>query len=191
MNYYNKIYVFDDIVPKEKQIEIEKLLLNKGSWTFVKDVTNPDSPNPRPGFYHWLVHEENTVSDLHNEILPIIKTSYQKVGLQGERRILQGRSFLQLPLNIPDRDKLDVPHVDLSNFKHLVVLYYVTDADGETVIYENQYDEKGDIPRFQTLQEKQRVMPKQGRVVCFDGYYWHTAAQPSKGTRCIINYNVV
>jgi hypothetical protein len=25
----------------------------------------------------------------------------------------------------------------------------------------------------------------------FDGFYWHTAAQPSKGVRCIINYNVI
>ena len=50
-------------------------------------------------------------------------------------------------------------------------------------------DEK--IPDFENLKEKQRVMPKQGRVVCFDGYYWHTSQQPSKGVRCIINYNVV
>ena len=84
-----------------------------------------------------------------------------------------------------------MPHIDLANFKHLVILYYVTDADGETVIYDNQFVENEKIPNFEDLKEKQRVMPKQGRVVCFDGYYWHTSQQPSKGTRCIINYNVV
>ena len=34
-------------------------------------------------------------------------------------------------------------------------------------------------------------MPKQGRVVCFDGFFWHTSQQPTIGPRCIINYNVI
>jgi hypothetical protein len=95
-----------------------------------------------------------------------------------------------LPLNLKDKT-IDTPHIDVSEFKHLVILYYVVDSDGETVIYENQYDTKGDIPRFGTLKEKQRVMPKQGRVVLFDGYYWHTSCQPENNVRCIINYNII
>jgi len=194
MMWHNNIFVFDDIISLEKQEKLKSEMLDKQfPWYFREDVTNSDLNNyhRRPGFGHVFYVDEKQVSNYHKNIIPIIMNSCNKLGLHGERRILQGRAFLQLPLNIPDREKLDVPHIDLSEFKHLVILYYVTDADGETVIYENQYDEKGDIPRFKTLKEKQRVMPKQGRVVCFDGYYWHTAAQPSKGTRCIINYNVV
>lgn len=194
MMWHNNIFVFDDIISLEKQEKLKsEMLSNDFPWFYKDDVTNADLNNyhRRPGFGHVFYVDEKQVSNYHKNIIPIIMNSCNKLGLHGERKILQGRAFLQLPLNIPDRDKLDVPHIDLSNFKHLVVLYYVTDADGETVIYENQYDGKGDIPRFQTLQEKQRVMPKQGRVVCFDGYYWHTAAQPTRGVRCIINYNVV
>ena len=192
MNWHNKVFVFDDIVNLETQNHIKDLMLNKAMWSYVSDVTNPQlNDQQRPGFAHYFVKDEIITSDLHNEVLPILQNSLKKLDVHGDRRYLQGRSFLQLPLNIDNREKLDVPHVDLANFKHLVILYYVTDADGETVIYDNQFVENQKIPNFEDLKEKQRVMPKQGRVVCFDGYYWHTSQQPSKGTRCIINYNVV
>ena len=192
MNWYNKVFVFDDIVNLETQNHIKDLMLNKAMWSYVSDVTNPQlNDQQRPGFAHWFVKDEIVTSDLHNEVLPILQNSLKKLDVHGDRRYLQGRSFLQLPLNINNREKLDVPHVDIADFKHLVILYYVTDADGETVIYDNQFVENEKIPNFEDLKEKQRVMPKQGRVVCFDGYYWHTSQQPSKGVRCIINYNVV
>lgn len=192
MNWYNKVFVFDDIVNLETQNHIKDLMLNKAMWSYVSDVTNPQlNDQQRPGFAHWFVRDEIIRSDLHNEVLPVLQNSLNKIEVHGDRRYLQGRSFLQLPLNIANREKLDVPHVDVADFKHLVILYYVTDADGETVIYDNQFVENEKIPNFEDLKEKQRVMPKQGRVVCFDGYYWHTSQQPSKGVRCIINYNVV
>jgi len=192
MKWHNKVYVFDDIIGLETQNKIKNTMLNKAMWSYVSDVTNPDLNNQqRPGFAHWFVKDEIIRSDLHNEVLPILQNSLKKLDVHGDRRYLQGRSFLQLPLNIDNRERLDVPHVDLANFKHLVILYYVTDADGETVIYDNQFVENQKIPNFEDLKEKQRVMPKQGRVVCFDGFYWHTSQQPSKGVRCIINYNVV
>ena len=37
---------------------------------------------------------------------------------------------------------------------------------------------------------KQRVTPKQGRVVLFDGWLMHTAEQPINNVRCIVNYNL-
>ena len=192
MNWHNKVFVFDDIVNLETQNHIKDLMLNKAMWSYVSDVTNPQlNDQQRPGFAHWFVRDEIIRSDLHNEVLPVLQNSLNKIEVHGDRRYLQGRSFLQLPLNIANREKLDVPHVDVADFKHLVILYYVTDADGETVIYDNQFVENEKIPNFEDLKEKQRVMPKQGRVVCFDGYYWHTSQQPSKGVRCIINYNVV
>jgi hypothetical protein len=74
------------------------------------------------------------------DLLPLIKASCEKINYKYSR-VLQGRSFLQLPLNLKDKT-IDTPHIDVSEFKHLVILYYVVDSDGETVIYENQYDYK-------------------------------------------------
>ena len=160
MNWYNKVFVFDDIVNLETQNHIKDLMLNKAMWSFVSDITNPQlNDQQRPGFAHWFVKDEIVTSDLHNEVLPILQNSLKKLDVHGDRRYLQGRSFLQLPLNINNREKLDVPHVDIADFKHLVILYYVTDADGETVIYDNQFVENEKIPNFEDLREKKRVMP--------------------------------
>ena len=74
------------------------------------------------------------------------------------------------------------PYIDEGD-EHIVVLYYVVDSDGDTVIYNERTESL-------TYTEKQRVTPKQGRVVIFEGGQYHTAEQPTKGTRCIVNYNL-
>ena len=66
---------------------------------------------------------------------------------------LQGRSFLQFPLNLKNYD-VDTPHIDIYNRKHLVVLYYVCDSDGDTIIY-NERKETPD--KVYTI--KERVTP--------------------------------
>ena len=98
---------------------------------------------------------------------------------------LQGRSFLQFPLNLRDRT-VDTPHIDIYSRKHLVVLYYVCDSDGDTIIYNEREKETPD--GVYTI--KERVTPKQGRVVLFDGWLMHTAEQPINNVRCIVNYNL-
>ena len=94
---------------------------------------------------------------------------------------LQGRSFLQFPTN--KKMTVDLPHIDIYSRKHLVCLYYVCDSDGDTILYQEQ--EKSDAYTIQ-----KRISPKQGRVVLFDGSYYHTAEQPINNVRCIVNYNL-
>ena len=64
------------------------------------------------------------------------------------------------------------------------------DSDGDTIIYNYKTKKEGDVPFFEDVKEKKRITPKQGRVVIFDGMYWHTAEQPTKDIRCIINFNI-
>ena len=69
-------------------------------------------------------------------------------------------------------------------YSHFVMLYYVCDSDGDTIIYnEKTISEKG-------LTVQKKVTPKQGRVVLFDGAYYHTAQQPNNNIRCIVNYDL-
>jgi hypothetical protein len=96
--------------------------------------------------------------------------------------VIQGRSFLQFPLNLENYD-VDTPHIDLSTIDHFVMLYYVCDSDGDTIIYNEK-----DISDQYTIKEK--VTPKQGRVVLFDGSLYHTAEQPLNNNRCIVNYDL-
>jgi len=114
--------------------------------------------------------------------------------------------FFQLNLDIKDKDIPDTPHIDLGE-PHLSIIYYVNDSDGDTILYENMLDLDDDsqwakrkdglgddyiTPAFHLLVEKKRITPKQGRVVVFDGLYFHTAMQPRiSGKRIIINCNVI
>ena len=74
---------------------------------------------------------------------------------------------------------------------HFVMLYYVCDSDGDTLIYNEKTKFAACYPDSEmkfTL--KKKVSPKQGRVVLFDGIHWHTAQQPNHNVRCIVNYDL-
>ena len=107
-----------------------------------------------------------------------------ELGLENAN-VCRGRSFLQFPLNLSTQEP-DTPHTDMYR-DHFVILYYVVDSEGDTIIYNERWN--NDI-RPEKYTEKQRVTPKQGRVVIFDGRLYHTAEQSINTTRCIVNYDV-
>ena len=184
----DNIYVFDDIVDKETQKQISQILFDKVRWQFIPDVTKPDNVQQRPGFnYRFITNGEN-VYEYHTDMCKIIDAACDKIHFD-RKECLQGRSFLQLPLNLKDRS-IDAPHVD-ADLDHIVVLYYVNDSDGDTVIYENLFEGYDKVPSMKDLKEKKRVTPKAGRVVIFNGKHWHTSCQPEHNVRCVVNYNIV
>ena len=70
-----------------------------------------------------------------------------------------------------------------------VILYYVNDSDGDTVIYKERYI---GTDKPQTLTELKRIEPKRGRVVVFDGLHYHSSSNPRKNSyRCVINFDIV
>jgi len=195
-----KIYVFDDIIDLNLQNDIKNLLVSDYQyngkypfpWYYIDDIT-VDEGDPRsqrrPGFTHEYVAYEGKekltgkqVSRFHDLFVFILQNACKKLGIM-DVNVLQGRSFLQVPLNLQNTD-VDTPHIDIHDRDNFfVVLYYVCDSDGDTIIY-NETKESDQY----TI--KQRVTPKQGRVVIFDGLLMHTAEQPLNNTRCIVNYNL-
>ena len=114
---------------------------------------------------------------------------------QKKLQMYQVRSFLQLPLNetllFKDRKhREDTPHIDIEQ-PHTVFLYYVNDADGDTVIYDYVSKNVKDVPNYEDIKMIKKITPKQGRVVVFDGMTWHSSTQPTQGPRCIVNFDMV
>ena len=187
-----EILVIDDFISLEYQEKIKQELLgldNNFPWNYSEDVTGAgdyDSQH-RPALGHQYVSiDDDDISEItsvyHHLFTPMLSKACQHLKMP-EVEVLQGRSFLQFPLNLKS-SKDDTPHIDLDEGDgHVVVLYYVISADGDTIIYNERKESL-------TYTEKQRVTPKQGRVVIFDGRQYHTAQQPSNGTRCIVNYNL-
>ena len=182
------IFIYDNIIDAKDQKHIQDIVFNKIRWQFIPDVTKPDNKQQRPGFnYRFITNTEN-VYEWHTDMCTIIDAACDKINFK-RKDCLQGRSFLQLPLNLKDRT-VDAPHVD-ADTDHLVVLYYVNDSDGDTIIYENMFEGYNKLPDFNKLVEKKRVSPKAGRVVLFNGKHWHTSCQPVNNVRCVVNYNVI
>ena len=186
----SEIIVIDDIIGLDYQEQIKGILLGdinykdyEFPWYYTKDVTKSDSPDSqkRPAFTHGYVKlYGEVISEFNDLFLDLIKICCHRLQMT-KVDVIQGRSFLQLPLSV--KNNVDSPHIDTDD-KHFVMLYYVMDSDGDTVIY----NEKQESVEY-TI--KQSVTPKQGRVVLFDGDLFHTAEQPTKNTRCVVNYNLI
>lgn len=95
-----------------------------------------------------------------------------------------------------DYDPFDLIHVDMK-MEHLVIVYYINDSDGDTVILENS-DGDGMENMFKNINGvdktkftiSKRISPKKGRVATFDGNLYHYGDFPSKNNRNIINIDV-
>ena len=195
---HGQVTVIDDFIDKDYQEKIKLQLLggfdktNKHHdsdfpWFYIEDVTaaGDEDSQHRPGLGHQYVEFDDispgiVVSDYHDLMIPMLKKVGFRVGIS-DVKVIQGRSFLQFP--IKERGEPDLPHIDIMDKNHIVGLYYVIDSDGDTIIYNERKESK-------TYTIKQRVTPKQGRIVIFDGGLYHTAEQPLNNTRCIINYNI-
>ena len=190
----NKILVFDDIIDSEYQERIKSILLGDETfegyyfpWYFTQDVTKQKDKDSqkRSAFFHGYVRDnDDTIGTIdsvfHYLIVSLLESACNKIDKQSVN-VIQGRSFLQLPINYKG-EREDSPHIDTSD-DHFVMLYYVCDSDGDTIIF----NEKEKSEKY-TIQK--RVTPKQGRVVLFDGAFYHTAEQPMDNVRCVINYDL-
>ena len=191
-----EILVIDDFIDIEYQEEIKDHLMGQAEingeqfpWYYIDDVTAAyeDGNQGRPGLSHVYVdlNDDNSsevISNFHELFIPLLEYSCHYLNMPSAK-ILQGRSFMQFPLNLKSKDA-DTPHIDLDEgHEHTVVLYYVVTSDGDTVIYNERTE--SDIYTV-----KQKVTPKQGRVVIFDGGLYHTAQQALRQIRCIVNYNL-
>tara|TARA_B100000424_G_C22725744_1_gene393839 strand:- start:51 stop:647 length:597 start_codon:yes stop_codon:yes gene_type:complete len=188
---FDDVLVFDDIININYQLQIKDVLMGEGvyneddfPWYFIPDITyNDDLENQgRCGFTHYFALEDDgIISDFHPLFVKLIQSSCKKINVK-KVDILQARSFLQLPTNIP-KEEVDDPHIDLVDTDHFVMLYYVNDSDGDTIIYNER-------EKSESYTIKKKVTPKQGRVVLFDGRLYHTAEQPNDSNRCIVNYDL-
>ena len=80
------------------------------------------------------------------------------------------------------------PHVDVDK-EHYVFLYYVSDSDGDTIVYDQKYTgseyDQSDLTIFK------KITPKAGSAVIFDGSRYHTNYSNQKNNfRFIINMNL-
>jgi len=175
------IWILDDVIPEHLQDYFELSILGKSGDkqmhpTVPLKVKYELSANEQyaPMSFVHLLKSSHTLSEHLPNFSLIPQLVCAEIGKQ-MKDIIVGRIFVVTPYDTQLAHYS--PHVDLP-FDHLVVLYYVNDADGDTVFF----NEKNEIIKS--------VSPKRGRVVAFDGSIYHGGGVPKNGPRCAINFDV-
>ncbi len=187
--------IYDDAVDILDQIHIKQNLFGINfPWFFVNDVTEVNGFQKRPAFCHNFMHE-GKVNSPHFHLVEMIVNLAERASKRKFEQVLHSRSFCQLPLSqeIIGDGLIDQFHIDREE-PHTAILYYVNDYDGETIISDTCFDYTGSNV-IDTKTHKFNVVKKvkamQGRLLVFDGKYYHTANQPRLNHKCIININVI
>jgi hypothetical protein len=190
----------DDLVAPAVADEIERLMVSRGfPWYFQPNVNNNIRPEDRPshptvifdesrfeesfGFAHLLFPTEDPNS-------PWLSYPRQLFEAFLNRYPLRPTRLLRIKANLLVRSASSVPqpfapHVDLP-VPHWVMIYYVNDSDGDTVILDKTYPERENAAVLYS------VSPKKGRAILFDGRHYHCGTCPARhDTRIVFNYDFV
>ena len=187
----SNVMIIDDLVPKEIQNRIEHnfVLSDDTPWFFHPyscdkyDIyMNHKNVVEGPQFVHYLYDNKKGInSDYCKDaftIINLLKQKYDDVNFFIHRI----KANLQLQNKLSNPEKHACPHRDFY-FKHHVFLYYINDSDGDTFLF-NEID-NGD------LEVVEKITPKKGRIICFDGKWLHASSLPYKSEyRSVFNMDI-
>jgi hypothetical protein len=76
------------------------------------------------------------------------------------------------------------PHTDHGRGDAMTLIYYVNDADGDTILFDKFYN--GEDPRPVTIVN--RFRPKAGSAILFKSTQYHASSNPTTEQRSVINF---
>lgn len=101
--------------------------------------------------------------------------------------------FKRLKLNImtptvEGTQKTLYPHIDY-NEPHYIFLYYPSDSDGDTIIYNERHETGFATP---SVTVNKRISPKKGAAFIVDGRHFHSITTPAEHPfRGVVNSNLI
>ena len=178
--------VFDNLLSEQEENKIESSAVTNFIWGYIPNITLGNNneyqrvnkfltPEQYDRDTDWVGFASDILKSSNPNIFnSLINKSCDQIGYKC-KGIYRGQAFLQ----IPQRSKPASSRVHLNRYvEHLVLLYYVNDCDGDTVLFGD-----GD-------EEKVRISPKRGKVLLFDGSIRHCASSPSNAHRCVITFDL-
>lgn len=179
------IIIDDDLFTAEDHEKIKDYMIGMFPW-YLGDGhegtsdSNQYSTSPNVFEYiqlcHGFVNDFKVTSNHHNLTMVMERMLRAKYPFLG--RIKRIKANLQTKIQNNNVDAYNTPHVD-GDIDHWVALYYVNNSDGDTTIFDSC-----------DLTVKQKISPKQGRVVIFDGALLHAGMHPrNTDYRIVINFN--
>lgn len=191
------IEVFDDVISKDYQRYILNLVNEQDFPLYFRPnivtYNYSDVKQNIHGFTHQLFEHNKSVSTYFNTIYPMVLSITEKTGVRFNT--LERMRFNFVLGNPESKMDYHMPHVD-NYTPHLVAIYYVNDCDGDTVIFDQflevpSVEKDEEMIQLNTWTVKKRIEPKMGRLVVFDGRYYHASSYTkTQPYRCVINMNL-
>ena len=191
------IKVFDNIFPPEIEDHIEQEVLSQqlGRYDNLSYTKSKFHNNNLPSLPQYGVGGSKFKGDLNLYLRKILKLTKNQSNIDFGEAIRWKINKLK-PIPSPEISKWGI-HID-SFLPHYSIIYYVNNCDGDTVFYNNtlgnKYSEWEEIKAVNEdlsyWTEMERVSPKKGRIVIFDGDIFHHSSYPTSEGRYVINFNV-
>lgn len=184
--------------------DIKNTILNdrKITWTYLQNTTiNSDADRQYKAndsdivcknfgsITHTLININNhtgeiLTSDIYNlfpDLKKIVETKFNiKV-----KKILKARINCVFPIG-ETTTKYDTPHTDhpKNNEKVKTIICYITNSDGDTVLFD-EFD-SGNIINSSKKTLIERFSPKEGKAIMFDSSRYHAMCFPSNNLRMVL-----
>jgi hypothetical protein len=177
----------DDVIPAAYQDQIHaEVTSGRMAWFFQEETGRRVSAveTSYSGFSNTVYHINDGASGpspMTALLLPLLFVFCEKANMPF-------KTLLRIRLGLFPRTMIDVPHhnphVDFYQ-PHQSALYYVNDSDGDTVIFNETYEDVGIEQSVQYTKEGRftvahKIAPKQARMIGFDGKHYHASMHPMK-----------
>jgi hypothetical protein len=189
--------VIDNLLPKHSFKIIEDICLNNSDFPwFLTETAYPDNGvknNAQTSFANAMYINTHGNDPIFLTMGNILSTA---LGFKGfnVKEFYRIRTSLQVPLPYK-KEKINNPHFDI-NEPHKVLLMYINDSDGDTILYNETHD-YSDIDMAEYVKQNnfsimEKVAPKRNRAIIFDGYHWHSSSTPIRADkRVVVNCNFI
>ena len=193
-----EIYEFDDIITEAESEYLETYVHLINDWKYYEDINLGESENKkfRPGYVSGGF--DNKTKEIINKIITngLKKINFTEIKKQ---RIKINKTT---PIQIPEEIAMRGLHIDgfsLGYKNHIVMIYYINENNGDTLISDYHIDKIPNVDEFTNNIETgkitdykiiKKIPPKKGKVVIFDGGNFHCGLWPTKKDKFLININV-
>ena len=180
--------IYDDCISNEVSDKIEQTVKDYDfTWNYsqfsvggLESSQGTEEVNPQMTHLLYGIAKGKEVQSKHMKLVELLFHQIQK----NTDIVLEDKNLIRAKVNLlfpkhEGRLQKFLPHTDFLD-KHQVILYYITNSDGETTLFKNDGE---------TIIEK--VKPKKGRFIYFDGDMPHSSSNPVKSVnRFVMNLNV-
>lgn len=185
--------IYHNVLSVDRQDCIENLILNNNSFSWQLDKTlyhdEIDETLKQSNYFdcHQMIHHFVFNGQFYSNYTKNILDYLNWPVLCNELNVPNNIWRMKTNLMFKNKNKkTNTPHTDSSK-KHISMIYYVNDSDGETTFYNKL---RGDD--LSNIKSIKKFNPRKGSFLIFDGTQYHSSRPPqNKELRCVINFNLL